>query len=30
MSPITVSRALSQPEKVREETRQRVAAAVAE
>lgn len=30
VSPITVSRALSQPEKVREETRQRVAAAVAQ
>jgi LacI family transcriptional regulator, gluconate utilization system Gnt-I transcriptional repressor len=30
VSPITVSRALSQPEKVREETRQRVIAAVAE
>lgn len=30
VSPITVSRALSQPEKVREETRQKVAAAVAQ
>ena len=30
VSPITVSRALSQPEKVREETRRRVAEAVAE
>lgn len=30
MSPITVSRALSNPEKVREETRQRILAAVAE
>lgn len=30
VSPITVSRALSQPEKVREETRMRVAAAVAQ
>lgn len=30
VSPITVSRALSQPEKVREETRERVAAAVAQ